>query len=78
MSAVHALNGYREAQIINKRKEARRNTVTSLFSAVKTALAKISLADWFNDPFFWELYEAQRDSGNAAAMDRLIEERWGR
>ncbi len=77
MSAVHALNGYREAQIINKRRELRRNLFTSLFTMVKQALVRLSLVDWFNDPFFWELYEAQRDGGNAAAMDHLIE-KWGR
>ena len=55
MSAVHALNGYREAQIINKRKELRRKAVQSLVSTVKMALAKQVPADWFRDPFFWEL-----------------------
>ena len=65
MSAVHALNGYREAQIINKRKELRRKAVHSLVSTVKMALAKQVPADWFRDPFFWELYDAQRNGSES-------------
>ena len=71
MSAVHALNGYREAQINNKRKELRRSASTSMFSKVRAALA-----DWF-DPFCWEFYVAMKDGGNAAELKRLFEE-WGR
>ena len=77
MSAVHALNGYREAQIINKRKDLRRNAVSSLLSAIRTALAKEALADWFRDPFFWAIYDAQRNGSNAAEMNQLFE-KWGR
>jgi hypothetical protein len=77
MSAVHALNGYREAQIINKRKELRRKAVHSLVSTVKLALAKQVPADWFRDPFFWELYDAQRSGSGAAEINQLFE-KWGR
>ena len=77
MSAVHALNGYREAQIINKRKELRRKAVHSLVSTVKMALAKQVPADWFRDPFFWELYDAQRSGSGAAEINQLFE-KWGR
>ena len=77
MSAVHALNGYREAQIINKRKELRRKAVHSLVSTVKMALAKQALANWVYDPFCWEFYVTLRDGGNAAELNRLFEE-WGR
>ena len=77
MSAVHALNGYREAQIINKKKELRRNAVHSLGLTVKMALAKQALADWFRDPFFWAIYDAQRNGSNADEMNLLFE-KWGR
>ena len=72
MSAVHALNGYREAQINNKRKELHRSASTSMFSKVRAALA-----DMFYDPFCWEFYVTLRDGGNAAELNRLFEE-WGR
>ena len=77
MSTVNAVNGYGKTNTANTRKEKRGGVIGFLLFASGMAAAKQALAYWFRDPFFWALYEAQRDGGNAAEINRVFE-KWGR
>ena len=72
MSAVHALNGYRDAKVKEMNRQVRRETLRS-----KLALAAEAIKDWFDYPIFWDLYEAQRMQASAAEMNKIFE-KWGR
>lgn len=71
MSAAHALNGYRDAQVYIRNRKLHQEKRLSILESVMNAVK-----DWFHDPFFWELYEAERTVVSASEMNKLYE-KWG-
>lgn len=77
MSTINMVSGYADTHAVNAPNEKHGGVIGVLFSASRMAAAKRALVYWFYDPFFWELYEAQRDGGNAAEINRIFE-KWGK
>ncbi len=64
MAAAQAVSGYRQVTNIHRTGKADKAGLTEILRN-----AVCSVRDWFADPFFWDLYEAERSADSHAMSD---------